>query len=58
MLLADRRFQGHSVTKNTRHKEDKVTYRECLHMIDQIQEEFEFAFGAIADERAYHSQSI
>ncbi|CAG8082198.1 unnamed protein product [Penicillium salamii] len=53
-----RKELGHSVTKSTRHKEDEATHRECLHMMDQIQEEFELALGAIADERAHHSQSI
>ncbi|CAG8662589.1 unnamed protein product, partial [Penicillium salamii] len=58
VLLADHRFQGHSVRKSTRAKEGQATHRECLHMMDQIQEEFELTLGAIDDERAHYSQSM
>lgn len=46
------------MTKSIREKDNRVTHRKCLHMIDQIQEEFELALGAINDERAHDSQSM
>ena len=58
VLLADDRFQGHSITKSARKKGHEATHRKCLDVMDQVQQEFELALGEIAEERAHDSQSM
>ena len=58
VLLADHRFQGHSMTKSAQKKDHEATHRNCLDAMDQVQKEVELALAAINEERAHDSQSM
>jgi hypothetical protein len=46
------------MAKCARKKDQKVTHRKCLHVMDQIHDEFELALKKMDDERAHELQSM
>ncbi|KAJ6059926.1 hypothetical protein N7444_002858 [Penicillium canescens] len=48
----------HSMTKTARRQEHEATHRQCLDVMDQIQEEFELALGKMDHEISHQSQSM